>query len=73
MVLLYLATSVKDVKFLVLRASSQWKKLMGEGLWNYLIDNNRLLISQHYRSQSLTEKNIGIENYRIITEHLKNK
>ena len=73
MVLLYLATSVKDVKFLVLRASSQWKKLMGEGLWNYLRDNNRLLISQHYRSQSLTEKNIGIENYRIITEHLKNK
>ena len=72
MVLLYLATSVKNVKFLVMRASSQWKTLMGEGLWNYLRDNNRLLISEHYRSQCLSEKNIGSENYKIIIEHLKN-
>lgn len=71
MVLLYLATSVKNVKFLVLRASSQWKTLMGDGLWNYLMDNNRLLISEHYRSQCLSERNIGVENYRIIVEHLK--
>lgn len=46
---------------------------MGEGLLNYLKDNNRLLVSEHYRSQCLTEKNIGIDNYRIIVEHLKNK
>lgn len=46
---------------------------MREGLWNYLKDNNRLLVSEHYRSQCLTEKNIGIDNYRIIVEHLKNK
>lgn len=72
MVLLYLATSLKNVKFLVLRAASQWKTLMGDGLWNYLLDNNRLLISEHYRSQCLTENNIGIENYKIIIEHLKN-
>lgn len=72
MVLLYLATSLKDVKFLVLRASTQWKTLMGEGLWNYLLYNNRLLVSEHYRNQCLTEKNIGIENYKIIVEHLKN-
>lgn len=72
MVLLYLATSVKDAKFLVLRASAQWKLLMGEGLWNYLYDNNRLLVSEHYRNQCLTKKNIGIENYKIIVEHLKN-
>lgn len=71
MVLLYLATSVKEVKFLVLRASVQWKRLMGEGLWNYLYDNNRLFISKHYRNQCLTENNIGVENYRIIVEHLK--
>ena len=70
--LLYLATSVKDVKFLILRASSQWKTLMGESLWNYLKDNNRLLISKHYRNQCLSEKNIGVENYKIIIEHLKN-
>ena len=72
MVLLHLATFVKNVKFLVLRASLQWKTLMGEGLWNYLRDNNRLLISEHYRSQCLSEKNIGSKNYRIIIEHLKN-
>lgn len=72
MVLLYLATSVKEVKFLVLRASAQWKLLMGEGLWNYLYDNNRLLVSKYYRNQCLTEKNIGVENYKIIVEHLKN-
>lgn len=72
MVLLYLATSVKGAKFLVLRASAQWKLLMGEGLWNYLYDNNRLLVSEHYRNQCLTKKNIGIENYKIIVEHLKN-
>lgn len=72
MMLLYLATSVKDVKFLILRASSQWKTLMGESLWNYLKDNNRLLISKHYRNQCLSEKNIGVENYKIIIEHLKN-
>lgn len=72
MVLLHLATATKDVKFLVLRASLQWKTLMGEGLWNYLKDNNRLLISKHYRSQCLSEKNIGLENYKIIVEHLRN-
>lgn len=72
MVLLYLATSVKYVKFLVLRAAAKWKILMGEGLWNYLLDNNRLLVSEHYRSQCLTEKNVGVENYRIIVDHLKN-
>lgn len=72
MVLLYLASSAKDVKFLILRAASQWKALMGEGLWNYLRETNRLLISEHYRSQCLSEKNIGTENYKIITEHLKN-
>lgn len=72
MVLLYLATSVKDVKFLILRASSQWKTLMGESLWNYLKDNNRLLISKYYRNQCLSEKNIGAENYKIIIEHLNN-
>lgn len=72
MVLLYLATSVKDSKFLVLRASLRWRKLMGEGLWNYLLNNKRLLFSEHYRNQSLTEKNIGVENYKIIVEHLMN-
>lgn len=72
MVLLYLASSAKDVKFLILRAASQWKALMGEGLWNYLRETNRLLLSEHYRSQCLSEKNIGTENYKIITEHLKN-
>ena len=39
---------------------------------NYLYDNNRLLVSKNYANQSLTEKNIGIENYRIIVEHLRN-
>lgn len=72
MVLLYLATSAKEVKFLVMRHEAQWKTLMGEGLWNYLYDNNRLLVSKNYANQSLTEKNIGIENYRIIVEHLRN-
>lgn len=72
MVLLYLATSVKEVKFLVMRHEAQWKTLMGEGLWNYLHDNNRLLVSKNYANQSLTEKNIGVENYKIIVEHLKN-
>ena len=72
MVLLYLTTSLKNVKFLVLRALTQWKTLMGEGLWNYLLHNNRLLVSEHYRNQCLTEKNIGIDNYKIIVEHLKN-
>lgn len=71
MVLLYLATSVKDVKFLVFRALSQWKTLMGEGLWNYLKENNRLLVSEHYRSQCISEKNIGLDNYKIIVEHLR--
>lgn len=71
MVLLYLATSVKEVKFLVMRHETQWKTLMGEGLWNYLYDNNRLLISKNYANQCLTEKNIGTRNYTIIVEHLK--
>lgn len=71
MVLLYLATSAENVKFLILRASSQWKTLMGEGLWNYLRDSNRLMISKHYRSQRLSEQNIGTENYRAIIEHLR--
>ena len=31
-----------------------------------------ILISKHYRSQYLSEKNIGMENYKIIVEHLKN-
>lgn len=71
MVLLYLATSVKDVKFLVMRHETQWKTLMGDGLWNYLYSNNRLLVSKNYANQCLTEKNIGNENYTIIVEHLK--
>lgn len=71
MVLLYLATSVKEVKFLVMRHEAQWKALMGEGLWNYLYDNNRLLVSKNYANQCLTEKNIGTDIYRIIVEHLK--
>ena len=72
MVLLHLTTTDKDVKFLVLRAVSKWKALMGEGLWNYLKANDRLLISENYRNQSLTEKNLGAENYRMIIEHLRN-
>lgn len=71
MVLLYLATSVKEVKFLVMRHEAQWKKLMGDGLWNYLYDNNRLLVSKNYANQCLTEKNIGTANYTIMIEHLK--
>lgn len=71
MVLLYLATSAKEVKFLVMRHEAQWKTLMGDGLWNYLNENNRLLVSKNYANQCLTEKNIGNENYTIIVEHLR--
>lgn len=70
MVLLYLITSRKDVKFLVMRSSKEWNKLLGDGIWNYLLENDRLYISEHYRTQSLSEKNIGT-NYKEIVKYLK--
>ena len=70
-VLFHLATAKKEVKFLVMRAENQWKTLMGEGLWNYLFSHNRLLISEHYRNQSLSEKNIGHDNFHKIVTFLK--
>ncbi len=71
MVLFYLATSQKNVKFLVLRSSKCWKSLMGEGLWNYLLVNERLFVSEHYMRQNISEKNIGTENYKKIKRFLK--
>lgn len=73
MVLLYLATSLKDAKLLVLRSSAQWKTLIGEGLWIYLKDYNRLLVSEHNRSLCLTEENIEAESHRIIAENVNHK
>lgn len=38
----------------------------------FLSDNNRVLVSEYYRNQCFTKKNnMGIENYKIIVEHLK--
>ena len=71
MVLLYLITSRKDVKFLVMRSSAEWHNLLGDGIWNYLLENDRLYISKHYRVQNISAKNIGSDNYNKIVKHLK--
>ena len=70
MVIMYLATSRKDVKFLILRSWKKWKKLLGDGLWNHLVENDRLLISKHYRNQNISENNTGAENYQKMIELL---
>ena len=71
MVLLYLITSRNNVKFLVMRSSAEWHNLLGDGIWNYLLENDRLYISKHYRVQNISEKNIGSDNYNKIVKHLK--
>ena len=64
-----------DLGFVVTRGTYLYveicKTLMGDGLWNYLYNNNRPLVSKNYANRSLVEKNIETENYMIIVEYLR--
>lgn len=57
-----------NTRFLLMRAESEWKKFLGKDFIESL--GNRWIVSEHYRNQSISEKNIGSEQYRMIIEAL---
>lgn len=71
MLIRYLAEEKKGVKFLLMRAEKEWRRLIDKDIWAMLENESRLIISDHYRNQSITEKNIGAEKFKILMETLK--
>lgn len=71
MLIRYLAEEKKNVKFLLMRAEKEWRSLIDKNIWAMLESEGRLIISDHYRNQSITEKNIGTDKFHILVETLK--
>ena len=67
-VIRYIISNKPNTKFLLFRAKKEWKDLMGNSLWNELIESQRLIKSKNYRTQFVTPGNIGGDNYNIIRE-----
>lgn len=57
--------------FLLMRAESEWGKFLGEELIESL--GNRWIVSDHYRNQTISEKNIGQEQYQKVIDALQSK
>ena len=55
---------------MLFRAESEWKRIVGDELWSYLEESNRLIKSKNYRTQFVTPANIGKENYNIVKDSI---
>ena len=73
-VIRYIVSNNPNTKFLLFRAAQVWKdKIMGNSLWNELVESHRLIESKWYRTQFVTPGNIGEDNYNIIRETIIEK
>ena len=69
-VIRYLAEHTQT-RFLLMRAETEWKRFVGDDLIKSL--GNRWVVSAHYRNQTISEKNIGREQYQTIIKALQSK
>lgn len=71
MLIRYLAEEKKGVKFLLMRAEKEWRRLIDKDIWTMLESEGRLIISDHYRNQSITENNVGADKFKVLVDALK--
>jgi len=71
MLIRYLAEEKKSVKFLLMRAEKEWRRLIDKDVWAKLESEGRIIISDHYRNQSITENNVGAAKFKALVDALK--
>ena len=64
-------TMNRKTAFVVVRAEEQWRKLLGERIWNKLEQEDRLIVSRKIRRQSLTATGLGENGFRKLVNLLK--
>ena len=70
MLIQHLTMNCKTV-FVVVRAEDQWRKLLGERIWNKLEQEDRLIIGRKIRCQSLTATGLGENEFHKLVDLLK--
>lgn len=70
MLIQHLTMNRKTV-FVVVRSEEQWRKLLGERIWNKLEQEDRLIVSRKIRRQSLTATGLGENGFRKLVNLLK--
>ena len=70
MLIQHLTMNRKTV-FVVVRAEEQWRKLLGERIWNKLEQEDRLIVGRKIRRQSLTATGLGENEFRKLVNLLK--
>ena len=66
----HLTMNCKTV-FVVVRAEDQWRKLLGERIWNKLEQEDRLIVGRKNRCQSLTATGLGENKFCKLVNLLK--
>jgi len=69
-VIKYLA-EYTNARFLLMRAVSEWEKFLGYNFIKSLGD--RWIVSEHYRNQTISENNIGQNQYEMVVKALTSK
>lgn len=64
----YLAYEREDVVFVIMRSAAKWKELLDADVWEKM--QSRLIVNKNM-SQSLSENNLGKENFNMLIEYLK--
>ena len=64
-------TMNRETVFVVVRAEEQWRKLLGERIWNKLEQEDRLIVGRKIRRQSLTATGLGENEFRKLVNLLK--
>ena len=70
MLIQHLTMNRKTV-FVVVRSEEQWRKLLGERIWNKLEQEDRLIVSRKIRRQSLAATGLGENGFRKLVNLLK--
>lgn len=70
MLIQHMTMNCKTV-FVVVRAEEQWKKLLGERIWNKLEQEDRLIVGRKIRRQSLTATGLGEDGFCKLVNLLK--
>ena len=81
MLIHFLATQKKDVLFVVSRSEREWRKLIGEEIWNLLESENRFVHRKHFinkngiqqtiRTQEFTRKSFAADGFEKMAKTLQ--
>ena len=61
----------RETVFVVVRAEEQWRKLLGERIWNKLEQEDRLIVGRKIIYQGLTATGLGEDGFRKLVNLLK--